>query len=197
MLTRPDSWTLATAPAAEPFTTDEAKAHLRVDGSDEDTLIDALVVAAREYLELVTSRALVNQTWKAYFSAWPCRGFELPGSPLSSVTLVKYTDTDAAQSTVDGSVYDVDTDATVGSVKLTEGQAWPSTSLQVNKPIVVEYVSGYGATSATIPQALKQAMLLHIGHMFENREQVVVGTIATDLPFAYDALIETYKVATL
>lgn len=197
MLTRPDSWTRTTDATTEPFTTAEAKAHLRVDASDEDTLIDSLVKAARQYLEQITSRALVSQTLKAYFSAWPCEGFELPGSPLATVTSIKYTDTDGDESTVDASVYDVDIDATVGTVRLAEGQSWPSTSLRTNKPIVVEYVSGYGATSATIPSPLKSAMLLHIGHLFENREQVVLGTISTDLPFAYESLVKPYGVFTL
>lgn len=37
------------------------------------------------------------------------------------------------------------------------------------------------------------AMLLLIGHWFENRESVVVGTITSELPMAVQALISPYR----
>lgn len=197
MLTRPDSWTRTTDATAEPISLAQAKAHLRVDASDEDALITALITSVRQHLEGVTSRALINQTLKAYFSQWPCEGFELPGSPLSSVTSIKYTNTDGDEATVASDQYDVDTDATVGTVKLSEDGGWPTTSLRRNKPIVVEYVSGYDADGTLTPQPLIAAMKLHLGHLFENREQVVLGTISTDLPFAYESLVAPYGVWTL
>ncbi|RTR01943.1 head-tail connector protein [Halomonas nitroreducens] len=40
---------------------------------------------------------------------------------------------------------------------------------------------------------LTTAMLLLVGHWYENRESVVLGTIASDLPMAVDALIGPYK----
>jgi hypothetical protein len=40
-------------------------------------------------------------------------------------------------------------------------------------------------------------MLLHIGHMYENREAVIVGSNSVKpvtLPMGYDALVEPYTV---
>jgi peptide/nickel transport system permease protein len=51
-----------TAPASEPITLTEAKAHLRVDFDDDDTLITAMIAAARGYVEEHCNRALLTQT---------------------------------------------------------------------------------------------------------------------------------------
>jgi uncharacterized phiE125 gp8 family phage protein len=57
----------------------------------------------------------------------------------------------------------------------------------------VTYVAGYGATSDTVPDAIRHAILLLVGFWFENREGVVVGTIAKELPFAVKSLLDAYR----
>ena len=46
---------------------------------------------------------------------------------------------------------------------------------------------GYGATAASVPRRLVQAMKLDIGSMYEHREDVIVGTIAAELPMSVRA----------
>ena len=53
------SWQITVEPATEPITLVEAKAHLRVDFSDEDTYIDTLIVAARRYCEAYCNRVFI------------------------------------------------------------------------------------------------------------------------------------------
>ena len=53
----------ATEPAVEPVTLTEAKAHLRIDGSAEDTLVSSLVTAARQWVEEYTDLTLVHTQW--------------------------------------------------------------------------------------------------------------------------------------
>ena len=62
---------IATAPAAEPISTADAKLHLRVDITDDNDLIDALVKVAREHVEIITRRALITQTWDYYLDDFP------------------------------------------------------------------------------------------------------------------------------
>jgi uncharacterized phiE125 gp8 family phage protein len=57
-------------------------------------------------------------------------------------------------------------------------------------------VAGYGG-SHTVPEPIKQAILLLVGAWFENREAVLTGTIVATLPFAVDALLAPYRVVYL
>ena len=106
---KPWSLTETVAPAEEPVTTAEAKLHLRVDHGDEDAYIDTLVATARQHIELVTRRAMVDTTFTLKMDAFPTE-IRPPRSPLSSVSSITYVDTDGATQTLSASVYSVDTD---------------------------------------------------------------------------------------
>lgn len=189
---------LVTAPAAEPVSRTEAKAHLRVDSSDDDTLIDSLITAARRQVETITRRALVTQTWDLYLDGFPegdC--IEIPRPPLASVASVKYTDYAGAQTTWDASNYVVDTTSLVGRVVLAYAKSWPSFTPYPSNPVVIRFTAGYGGASS-VPQEIKQAMLLLIAEWYERREATHIGlqgaSAVTPLPFAVDALLATYRV---
>ena len=181
---------LKTGPAAEPITTAEAKKQLNVTTTDDDSYIDSLVVAARQYTEQVTRRALITQTWNLYLDEFVSPVL-LPRPPLSSVSSIKYIDTDGVEQTTVTGVYTVDTDAEPGHVFTAYNQAWP-TARQVEKAIDIEYVAGYG-DAAAVPQGLKHAMLLLIAHWYEHRETVNDFQVY-DVPMGYAALVWPYRV---
>jgi uncharacterized phiE125 gp8 family phage protein len=184
------AWKLVTAPTSEPVTVAEAKAHLRVDLSDDDVLIESLITAARVHIEDATSRALITQTWRINLDDWPPCGYLcLPRPPLQSVTSVVYTDSAGTAATLSASKYAADTDSEPGRIVLNCGQTWPVTTLATSNPIVITYIAGYGAAAA-VPQQLKQAILLLLGHWYENREGSIVGSGGVSpIPFAIDSLI--------
>jgi uncharacterized phiE125 gp8 family phage protein len=184
--------TLVTAPTSEPITTQEAKDHLRITTTDDDTLISAMIVAVREYVENVTSRALITQTWDIFYDQFA--EVELPKPPLQSITTIKYIDTDGVQQTVSASVYTVDTDSDPGRVYLAYNQSWPGIR-GINHAVEIRIVAGYGTASA-VPQPIKHAMLLMIGHLYENREATAPLTIS-EIPMAVDALLAPYRVVVM
>jgi uncharacterized phiE125 gp8 family phage protein len=57
----------------------------------------------------------------------------------------------------------------------------------------VAYKAGYGDAAADVPQALRQAILLLVGHWFAQRE-AVASTQLHDVPFAVQALCNPYRV---
>ncbi len=166
---------IATAPASEPVLLAEAKAQCRVDGSTDDTLITGLIKVARLDAEGFLNRAIITQTWDLYLDAWPGKTFiEIPLPPLQSVTSIKYTDKNGVEATMAAGDYIVDTVSEPGRVYLKWDKSWPSVDLQVVNGIVVRFVAGYGL-AASVPETIKQAILLQIGHYYENREDVLVS----------------------
>lgn len=89
---------LKTAPTVEPVTLEEAKLHLRVDSGDDNTLITALILTARQLAERETKRAFVTQTWQMYLDQ-ASAVIEIPKPPLQSVESIKTIST--VESTVD------------------------------------------------------------------------------------------------
>jgi uncharacterized phiE125 gp8 family phage protein len=185
------STVLKTAPSVEPLSLAEAKSHLRVDDTSEDTLITDIIVAARNYVENVTKRQLVTATWTHYLDAFAAE-IRLPYPPLQSVTSVKYYDTGGSQQTLASAVYTTDTYRQRGRLVEAYGQTWPATQAIINA-VAIEYVAGYGDAGSDVPSAIRQAMRLLIGHWHENREDVAIGTISTQVGRAVDALLAPYR----
>ena len=174
----------------------EAKKHLREDGTDQDIIIDALIVAAREYAENRTHRALITQTWRAKMDAFP-RGRDpivLPLPPLVSVTSVSYIDPDGVSQTWATSEYVVDAPS---HPRAMEGRIYPAldkeypTTASRQDVVTVEYVAGYGIP-AKVPEAIRSAIKLMVGNWYEHREATISGTIIQPVPMAVDALLGPY-----
>jgi uncharacterized phiE125 gp8 family phage protein len=171
--------TLVTAAAIEPVTLAEAKDQLRVDITDDDVLIAGLIVVAREFAEAITRRALITQTWDYIMDAFPAGDrLALPLAPLQSVTSITYVDDEDASDTVSSADYQVDTDSEPGRIVLKSTATWPSVTLRAANGVTVRFVAGYGDDVEDVPQKIRQAMLLMVGHWYENREDTVgVGNV--------------------
>jgi uncharacterized phiE125 gp8 family phage protein len=184
---------ITTAPATEPITAAEAKLHCRVDHSTEDDIFTRLIEVARIQCENIAARAFITRTFTAYLDCWPSWCFELPFPPLAAITSIKYyDDLGGAAVAVDSADYIVDVNSEPGRVALVSGASWPSVSLRPINGVEVIYTAGF-ANAAAVPDAYKQAMLLLVGHLYENRESVVVqqGVGMIQVPQAVEWLLLT------
>jgi len=183
---------LITAPTAEPVTLAEAKLHLRVDDNADDVLIGALITAARQHAEHDTRRALVTQTWKLVLDAFPESVITLDRAPVSAVVSVVYTDPDGVSQTLAPGGYQLDDITEPCRLVPAYGSSWPATRAQLNA-VAVTYTCGYGAPEA-VPESIKRWMLLRIGALYENREEVLTGRAITLAPLPFvDALLAPYR----
>jgi uncharacterized phiE125 gp8 family phage protein len=180
---------LITAPATEPVTVAEAKAHLRVDSADDDALITALIVSARQGAEHITGRALMPQTWELALDKFP-RQINLSRAPLTSITSIKYLDESGVLRTMTEGAYLLDGHSEPARMTPAYGTNWPATRCQANA-VLVQFVAGY-TSAAAVPQEIKSWMLLRIGMLYENRESVAAGVTLSELPYV-DRLLDAYK----
>ena len=164
------------SPGEEPVSLAEAKAHCRVDHADDDALISALIVAAREQAEHETGRAFVTQTWELVHDEFP-DAFVLRKAPVQSVVSVRYLDdSNGTECELDPADYLLDKDGEPGYVVPNVGLGWPS-AWPVPNAVRCRYVCGYGA-AADVPQAVKQWILMAVGTLYAQRETLVAGNVS-------------------
>lgn len=179
------------SPPTEPVTLATAKAHCRVEASvtDEDALIQSYVTAARTWIEEFMHRAIVSSTFDYAIDAVPSGDAPLllPRAPLVSVTSVTSYDTSNTATVLSNTTYFVDTTSEPGRIVLNSGVIWP-TSLRSENALVVRYVAGY----ASVPDAIKHALLLLVGHFYQNREQAVKDALSS-IPMGVEALLGPYR----
>ena len=160
------------ASSAEPITLAEAKSHLRVDTTEDDTLIAGYITSAREWCEDYLDRALVSQRLVMRLDAFPDE-IELPRPPMASAgtataVSITYTVGDSlATATLSTSSYRVDRDASPGVIRNIYNGSWPSHLIDQNS-VSVTWWAGYGS-AADVPQRVKTAMLMCVHEIYEKR----------------------------
>lgn len=206
--------TLVTPSTSEPVSLAEVKQHCRIEEAVDDGLLAGYVLAARALLEQQCNLALSAQTWDLTLdrfppftaldqNAWGNRAdtwprsymsyassvILLPRGPVQSITSISYTDANGAAQTLPANQYQLDTSRTPARLAPAFGTYWPTSRYQYSS-VVVRFVAGY----TQLPEPLRQALLLIVGHWYENREAVTASSPApTMLPLAVDALIEPYR----
>lgn len=177
------------------ITTAEAKTHLKVDTTADDTLIGNLIAAAVQSAQIYTNRFFLTTQIIQYGDKWEDIKV-LFKSKVINVVSVKYYDSDNSLQTLSTDVWLADTKHQPARIGLKPNKDFPALADRINA-VEVTYKVGYGDTAADVPQGIKQAVLLTIGNWYQNREEVVVGRIATELPKSAQYLLDQYKVQTV
>jgi uncharacterized phiE125 gp8 family phage protein len=164
------AWTThpTTAPMQEPLTLDEAKSHCSITQDDDNALVNAYLMAAREAAEQYMGRALFTQTRTLKLSDFADVIWLPYAAPLQSVTSVQYYDADGSQQTLSTTYYEVDTTCEPGRVIRKPDQDWPEVQSDKLMPVTITYVCGWSSVDS-IPELIKQGMRLSIASMDQDR----------------------------
>ena len=180
--------------ADEPLTTDQVKARLGITSAHRDAEIAQLISAARFHVEDYTGLILTRRTVTEVLDHFGAE-IRLASWPVIELETITYLDPDEAPQEVAGAR--VRLGSRPARVFAPLNGAWPLTASPGE--IALQVLAGFDHTLAAgepgaIPAPLITAMLLLIAHWFENKEAVLVGTIATDLPHGWMSLCRPYRV---
>jgi len=157
---------------------DLCKQHLRIDGGDEDDLIEALRDASIQVVELYCGIKLIETDveWRA--ASFPRRAaaaLQLSVSPVSAVTAVSWYNNAGAQVNGSAAAYRL---SARGDILPAIGGDWPS---DVGGEVTIKFKAGYAPGQA--PPALLAAVRLFLGHLYKNREAVTDRGTEAEIPF--------------
>lgn len=184
---------LITGPAVEPVPLAEMKAWLRLDGTDEDSLVAALTTAARLLVEASAGRFLITQVWRVVRHAWPADGvITAPYGPLSGLQTAQIFDAQGAAQTLSADLFAVESAYEPGRLRVVGSPPVPG---RRREGIALDLILGYGPTPGHVPEVLRQAVRLLVAHWFENRGDGRRRDLA--LPADVAALIAPYRRARL
>jgi uncharacterized phiE125 gp8 family phage protein len=180
------------APATPLLSLDEVKLFLRIEPEEheEDSLLGHLIGAATAALDGwagLLGRALIDQQWRQRLSAFPDEPrLALPLGPVRAPPQVLYRDpAGAEQSFAD---FHLVRTALGPGIALADGARWPATAVRPDA-VTLTWTAGYGPSPSDVPEPVRTAALLLIAHWHQNREAVVIGTIATEVPWGLRQLI--------
>ncbi len=181
---------IVTPAEAEVFTLEECRAHLSLTPyvvDDEgngthphDELVMNIQSDAREFCEAFTGMSIVEKEYEIALDAFPDGPIPLPMPPLVSIT--GFTVGDEAV-----------TDYAIDQFSVPQqlvNAAWP-TLTPVTNQIRVRYVAGFG--TEPLPRVIRRAMLLILGHWYENREDTSVMALH-EIPLGAEYLLRQQRV---
>lgn len=180
---------LTAPPLAEPVSLAEAKAHLRITHSEEDALLGALIASARRVAEARTGLCFVAQGWTLFRDAWPEDGvIEIPLAPLMAVDELAVYGEDDEKAMIEASHYVVDPVSRPARLMLRGSRQWPRPGRRLNG-IGIRLQAGFGADAQSVPQPLRQAVLLIVAHFYAHRgEEQMPG-----LPSGAESLLTLFR----
>ncbi|MGH0001311.1 head-tail connector protein [Pseudovibrio ascidiaceicola] len=169
------------------------KMHLRESGTHQDSYIQFLISAVTSKLDGysgILGRCLIDQDWSIQLDDLKSRAIKLPFPNVSAAT-VSFINEDGVAIDVDPEIYQLVERHSGAQVQLKNSHNWPSEA-HGSEEVSVTFTAGYGSAD-DVPDAIKLAALLILTNHYENRESVVLGTIAVEVPQSADNLLAPYR----
>jgi uncharacterized phiE125 gp8 family phage protein len=176
------------APIEMPITLADARMQCMLDDdiTDEDILIGSFIAAATDHCENFIGGALVQQQKTYYGKLY--REIIL-SSKIISVESFSYVDTSGAVQQLAGNDFYIDRSQTLNA--LTPVNEWPNVNQIHPQPIIIEFTCGYG-DAAAVPEGVKQAIRLLVGHWFRNRD-AESASISSSVQSSVRSLLAPYR----
>lgn len=181
---------------SEPVSLEEARAQCYLtaedsDGHPQDSSLLIYISAARDWAERFAGLAFARKRIQLSVDLFPT-DIELE-APATNIISVEYYDSNGEIQTLAPQAYILDSSSEKSWLSPANGYDFPDTQIRPNA-VKVTYETGFGdSDSEEIPPSAKQAILLMIGHFFENREDSIDKALTT-IPNGAKVLIRQLRV---
>lgn len=176
------------APADYPVSVQDVREQLRLDDSESEPFLRGLIARACSYVDgqNAAGRAMLTQTWRLSLQH-PASRVHLPLHPVQSLSGVRYFDENNAAQSAQLSDYRLISGDEFAYVELVSGATWP---VAFDRPdaIGIEFTAGYGDNPEDVPEDLRHALLLLIGHMYDQREATTPESVF-EAPLGFEAML--------
>jgi uncharacterized phiE125 gp8 family phage protein len=189
------SYDLIEAPATEPVSLSDVKTFLRIDGNENDAILNILIASARRTAEEYTKRAFITQTWRLSMDSFCVddgvvrppfipqgHSIQLSRQPIQSITSITTVDSAGTSLTVPPSTYTLDTAS--GRILLNALKSWPS-DLRSEAAIVITFIAGWDS-SANVPAPIHQGILQHVAASYSSK-------VCADIPAGAKSLYDGFR----
>lgn len=185
------------APATDPVTLAEVKAHIRVDHTAEDDRIAEYILAATQRLDGRDGSlglCLITQSWALTLDAFTAE-IAIPLPPCQSIDAITYVDPDGVTQTLDAGAYQAFGlgSADGAKVRPAYGTSWPAIRNQPDA-VAITFTAGFGDNASDVPEPIRTAIKMRVGHLYEHRESVIVGSgFVTETPDGAEDFVRNFR----
>lgn len=189
-------------PDKEPVSLNDAKIHIEYQGTAKDAYITSLIKSARIMCEKYAGLSFITQERRIKLDTFPLNGepIKVPYGPLQTIDSFTYLNDDGTTTTmVENTDFAVDEHSGICRLFAIgldgEVDSWPTDVRKYPQAVTIEYTAGYDAAyNEPLPELVKQAILLQVASMFENRQDEVAAINTHTISWNSQALLDTIKV---
>jgi uncharacterized phiE125 gp8 family phage protein len=141
----------------------DAKAYLRIDGSDEDALLETSIGAALDLCERFTGLALFASDRSDMLAAAYGRWQRLRATPVASITSISGVDAAGVATALAANACAIDIDPA--------GDGWVRLAARISRTrLAVAYHAGLAADWPSLPEPLRQGAVRLVAHLYAHRD---------------------------
>lgn len=184
--------TRTTPPTVLPVGLEDVKRRLdNYTGTDLDWAITEQIRIASEYLEDVLWRSFLTTTWTLVVDGHFPNRIWIPRPPFAAITSIYYLDEDGVSTELTSSGYRVKNRHDVVYLVPPYNGSFPTTRYDADV-ITITYTAGYGATRASVPLGIRNAVSILAAQQIRGQWTGCQGETA--LPRAVRDLVAPYEV---